>query len=347
MFAFGSSPLALMPPARIRAMIAEAALQAAEFRFFSAADSDRTAGEINADIWQGSGFERRRTGLPKLVYAIRYPVRAEEYELDSWLRERTTIVVNRGLDKIEQARLFERSSLAAHAIHSRLLSADGMRDELHDWLTVHGGGVVKAIDGNRGGRIYFAVPNGAAWRFTAPSKPPLEGTLRDVVDAILAAIGGRASYRRFMVQRFVESKDRDLAMTLRIDVHKKPDGDFGVTRTCAQLNVVGGLATNIFGGGALLALEPFLARHAPGRDKQIFSAATSLSCQVAEAIDGVPGNSIMELGVDLALDPADHLWIIETNNFPDAYLTEHERAQHLVTYLLSQERRVAAASENA
>jgi glutathione synthase/RimK-type ligase-like ATP-grasp enzyme len=332
--AFGRSPIQHMPFGRTRALLAEAALQGAELLFFSDRDCRMDPGCVDATLWNGSGWDTRATDLPRLVHAINRPGTIEQHSLDKWLRARTDYVAPRGLNKLDQVRLLEDSSLSAHAIPTTLLADRDITAALTDWLNAHpGGAVVKPIDGMRGGSIGFAVPNCDGWTFNTRSKPPLDGTFDEVVGALSRAIAGRARYRKFIAQRYIESKERGLPLAFRVDVSKNPDGAWSLTRAAARINVAGGFASNLHGGGAQMLLDRFLARRSPGRDKQIFSSAVDIACRVAELLEARPDVSLIELGVDLVIDATEHLWIVETNFRPDANWTEHDRAIRIIAYL--------------
>jgi glutathione synthase/RimK-type ligase-like ATP-grasp enzyme len=138
-----------------------------------------------------------------------------------------------------------------------------------------------------------------------------------------------------MVQRYVRSTHAGRALTLRVDVHKTPVGAWKPHRAAARVNVAGGYATNSAGGGAQIMIEKFLGRRSARSPDQIHQETVTIACQAAALIDREPTGSIIELGVDFALDPQDRLWIVETNVRPEANWAEQDRAIHIVAYLLS------------
>jgi hypothetical protein len=337
-FTFGGSPIDHMPPLRTRALLAEAALQGAELFFFSAGDCQPSAGRIAATYWNKSGWARQDVPLPGLVNILTDAIRPLHHQIDAWLQENATVVADRGPDKIEQVRMLEQSALAAHAIPSALIAPEGLEAQLAEFLSRNAGAVIKPVVGERGGNIYFILPDGDRFRLTTRRRPPVEGSLGQVAAALGTAIDRRLRYRHFMVQRYIDSRERDMPLALRVDVHKRPDESWALVRTAMRLNVAGGFATHIDGGATQGMLERFLARRVPGRDQQILNQAVTLAMEAAKLIDARPDASIMELGVDLVMDSADHLWIVETNVHPGAYWAEHERAIHTIAYLLSRSR---------
>ncbi len=333
-FAFGTSPIEHLPPLRLRALLGEAAFQGAECALFSTADCDTAGGTVLASLWSGAGWRTERIPLPAVVMIVTDPVRPEHHPVDAWLRSAARIIADHGPDKLEQIGLFEASPLAGHAIAAAPLTADTFDTLLPEWLSQYGGAVVKPVDGMRGGNIHFITRTGDRWQLQKREETR-EGSLEEIVAAMRAATARRMGYRRYMIQRYVESSHAGRALTLRIDVHKTPRGDWQMHRAAARLNIAGGLATNSAGGGAQVMIEKLLAQRTVRPGEAIEAEAIAIACQAAALIDAQPSASIIELGVDLALDAEDHLWIVEANARPEANWAEQDRAMHIVAYALS------------
>ncbi len=330
---FERSPIEQMPPQRARALLAEAALQGGDMIFFAAADCHLDSGTVLASVWTPSGWDRQRVPLPRVV-VVNDPTSPKDREVEAWLRARTHLIGGHGPDKLQQVSLLAQSPLAGYAIPTGVLTADNLETELTGWLSTHRGAVVKPIDGGRGSSIHFVLPLGDKWRLQRRGDSR-EGTLAEIVEALRASVAGRMRYRQFMIQRYIESSHAGAAAAVRIDVHKKPDGGWGVTRAAARLNIAGSRATNIAGGGAQMTIEKFLSCRTARPPDRIQEEAVAVACQIAGLIDRDPMASIVEVGVDLAIDAEDRLWFIEANVRPDAPWAEIDRARHIVAYALS------------
>ncbi len=333
-FTFGTSPIEHMKPPRTRALLAEAALQGADLLLFAAADCDTQAGTVLANVWNGSDFERREAPLPALVMILTNPITPRHHEVEAWLRAKTRVIADHGPDKLGQVRLLEQSPLAPYAIPTATLTPENLKTQLTDWLSIHRAAVVKAVDGERGSNIHFIFPVGDRWGLQKRGETR-EGTLEEVVEALGSAIAPRMRYRRFMIQRYIESSHAGRALGMRVDVHKKPDGGWGFTHSVARISMAGSFATHVASGGAQTTLEKFLPSRTVRHADQIKQEAIAVACRTAELIDSQPDASIIELGVDFALDPDDRLWIVEANVHPGAHWAEHDRAVHMIAYLLS------------
>lgn len=334
LFVFGTSPIEHMAPMRTRALLAEAALQKTGLLFFDAAGCDLERGTVQGTRWNGSGWEVVERPPPGLVMSLTNPVTARHREVDAWLRSETRVLDNRGPDKLEQVELLKRSSLARYAIPTERLDAETLAFDLSDWLTRHGAAVVKPVDGERGRNVYFVQPADELWTLEKHGEGQ-QGTLVEITKALTAAIAGRMRYRQFLIQRYISSTHNGHPLGLRFDVHKKPDGGWGFTRSAARLNLIGGLATNMADGAGQAVAETFLTRREHRGAEEIVAEATEVACQAADLIDRQPTSSIIELGVDFALDSADRLWVIELNVQPEANWAEQDRAMHIIAYARS------------
>ncbi len=333
MFAFGRSPVEHMPPMRIRALLAEAALQGAELVFSSVADCDPETGTVLAAAWTGSGWERRRVPLPRVV-VITDPASPRNRQVEAWLRAATRLVDSNGPDKAEQTKILEQSALARYAIPFTTITTGSLERDLAEWLSEHGAAVVKPVDGGRGNNVKFIKPAGRNWKLTE-RRGTREGALAEMIEALRAAIAGRMRYRQFIVQRYIKSTLAGHAFSLRIDVHKKPNGSWGATRAAIMLNALGGLATNMAGGGGQFVIEKLLPLRTARPPDAIFEEAVAAACEAAQLFDREPAVSVFEFGIDMALDPDDRLWMLEANAHPGANWAEQDRAMHVIAYALS------------
>lgn len=333
LFTYGEPPEKFMPPRRTRAMLAEAAFQGAELLLFSTADCDPDNGAIVARRWWNGGMETVRVPLPPLVAIVSNPIRDEHHRLGDWIRANAETIDDRGPDKLGQVAALKASALAAHAIPAERVDPMRVEAQVAEWIDRYGGVVVKPVDGMRGGSVHFLIPTaGDDWSLRSGGVTTT-GRRPDMIAALRARVAGRLRYRDFMIQRFIRSAFAGLALTVRVDVAKAPAGGWTMYRRVARLGVTGALSTNTATGSAQMFLERFLKF--AGRDPAIADAAQTLAVAAADLIDRQPGASIIEAGVDLALDPEDRLHVVEVNVHPESNWSEQDRAAHIIAYLVS------------
>ncbi len=332
-FAFGKPPVEHMPPMRTRALLAEAALQGADLLFFAKSDWDPESRTVRATRHSVTGEETVTTAMPPVVLvtdklAARYP------EVDDWLRAETRVIAARGPDKIEQYELLARTPLAPYVIPTTVLASDRLEADLAEWPSLYGGVVIKPANGMWGNNVQFVFATGGRWRFHKHDEV-IDGDRDSVIAAVRKSIAGRMRYRPFILQRYIASTHAGQAVSLRVDIHKKPDGSWGVHRFAARISVGKGFSASLSSGGGQMLIDKFLPRRTARPADEIYDEAVDVVCQAAELIDGDPAYSIFELGVDLALDEDDRLWIVEANLLPGARWGEQDRAMHTIAYALS------------
>jgi glutathione synthase/RimK-type ligase-like ATP-grasp enzyme len=333
-FAFGNSPLQYMVPLRTRALLAEAALQDLDLVFFSADDCKPEAGEIEGTRWSVSGWTKETVPVPKLVLVINEPFRERDRQVGAWLASATRALTARGPDKADLPTVLADTPVARYLIPQRLLPADDLTNALDAWLAEHGASVIKPADGMRGGGIRTIEPAGDRWR-TRYRAEAYEGPMADVVGRVAESIAGRMAYRRYIVQRLIDSTLADgRATAIRVDVHKTPQGGWLVTKHYARLSDPGHVVANLTQSGYQAETSKFLSRNYR-RPQEMFDESLALALATAEHMDRHPDAAIFELGVDILVDGNEKLWLVEANVRPQASSGNQERAIHHIAYLRS------------
>ncbi|CAH2602089.1 conserved protein of unknown function [Rhodovastum atsumiense] len=329
--AYGPPAQDLMPAGRLRALLAEAALQSAQLRFFAATDCDSPGRRINAAIWTAAGFIRATCPVPDVVVVLNRPRRPRDQGIAGWLARHCGIIDDRGPDKLELATLLSAGSLARHVIPFAPLPAADMRATLATWMARREPCVVKPANGQRGNSVFFPQPgSNGEWTLHKDNEAL---RLPAAVDLIRRRIAGRIARRPFLVQRYVTSRAADgRAADLRAHVQRGANGAWGLTRLYVRLGEAGFLVSNISRGGYQGQAEPFLRQRRVRPAAALLAEAETLALGVAEAIERHQGAPLSELGVDLAIDEADALWLIEANVHPQSSLHEHDRAVRTIAY---------------
>ncbi|MCQ4162085.1 YheC/YheD family protein [Roseomonas sp. GC11] len=347
--AFGFAPRGYMPPARVRAMLAEAALQGVQLAFLDSRDCEAgpAPGEgdgppdgppdgLFGEVWDGAGFTRRALGWPQVVFTLGLVLDAAAHALIARCRARGAVVlVEMGPDKLGfDALLAAAPDLAPHRIPTAALDPAGAARQLAAWAVAEGALVVKPADGRRGGGLFFLdrVAEGAGpWRLRRDAEEwhlPLEAAVAE----LLRRIRGRMAYRPYLVQRYVTALARDgRAADLRLHVQRGAEGAWGLTRAYVRLGECGLPLSNVSRGGYQGELPGFLA----GRSRPaaaLEAEATALALRAARHLTRHACPEASEWGIDLVLDRADHFWLLEANTHPGTALHEHERAVHSIAY---------------
>lgn len=334
-FAYSTSPLTILPATRVRALLAEAALQSAELLFFSAGDCNLADGSIEADCWSSGGFVRRVRGIPDVVMVVNRPHDLKQESITAWLSDRTVVVEDRGANKLQLPRLLEGTALARYIIPWQELPAETLKEHLHAWLSRHGSSVVKSADGRRGGGIHFLEKAEAGgWR-ARKDEVVFQGDLPAVVEYVSRRIEARLRYRPYLIQRYIASRSPDgRAADFRVHVQRDGSGAWGLTRAYVRLAEHGMPTSNVSRGGYQGQVRGFLAHRRRRAAEEIEAEMIRLALDVAMLLEERYSGTLSELGVDVAIDEDDALWLIETNTTPQSSLHELERAVRTIGYAL-------------
>lgn len=328
---FGKPAHMLTPAPRLRALLAEAALQRVDLLWLT---TPRDLHTIVAEVWSETGFICKHVALPEVVLVLDTPRRPADMAFAEMLGGRTVLIDDRGPDKLELAAALQRQdALARHVIPCAALTAATMRQTLLDWMARGEACVIKPANGERGSNIQFLLP-GPGDRWTVHKDDialPLDPAA--AVDLICRRIAGRIDRRAFLVQRYVTTRSSDgRAFDLRVHVQRGATGAWGVTRSYARLGEAGFMLSNISRGGFQAPLLPALAPRRTRTPDAIADELHYLALTVAHTIEAHTARPLAELGVDFAIDPQDALWLIEANVHPETSLHEHERAIHMIGY---------------
>lgn len=331
--AYGRSPLTIMPAGRTRALIAEAALQSARLLIFSSMDCDPARQSISAETWSPDGLTRQDFGPPDVVITVNLPTRPEESNPVAWLTERVPFIADPGPNKLDMAHGLMTSSVARYIIPFQELPADDTRASLIAWIAAHGPSVVKTAEGKRGSGLHFVdLADDGDW-IVRHDSTVFRGDLPMATDYVCRRIAGRGRYRRYLAQRYIRSCSPDgRAADLRVHVQRDGSGRWAVTRGYVRLGEHGLPMSNVSRGGYQGEIASFLqsrrGRPAPDLEAELYDLALA----VAASVEQTGGTPLSELGVDVALDPEDRLWLIEANTYPGTSLHEHQRAVRTIAY---------------
>lgn len=329
---FSEAERVRIAPLRLRAMLAEAALQGAEFCILPADGCEAGGCEVQAHVWRDGEWRRERRGLPDVLIVRATPVLKAAARTLEWLRSVRPVIAAAAPDKLGLHDRLMGSAVERYLIPQRALPDEGLAEAIADWLRERRSAVIKPAESSRGKRVHFILPQGDAWAYRRDLDTVVCG-LGEAVEAVVRQIAGRTSYRAYLVQDYVRSVTPDgRAFHIRVDVHKDGRGEWRLVNASGTVGEIGYSVSNQgFYGKIERAVKQRRARP-PG---DICEEAKAAALAVARALDGQPGVVISELGVDLALDDDDRIWLIEANALPLATLHELERARFAVEYSLA------------
>ena len=333
---FGRAPRLHLLPLRLRALAAEALMQGARLVLLNSDDCNPETGRLEGEIWEAGAWVSVSVPLPDVVLVVTNPLQERHRRVDRWIRGAVPVIRDTGPDKLVLPALLTATPLARYVIPQDTVDPEAPAERIEAWMAAHGDCVVKAVDGKRGHGIHrlHAGP-GAGWCLRKDGAVMVFPDRATAAAAVAARIAGRLRYRRYIVQRYIVSTSPDgRAADLRLHLQRDGHGAWGVTRRYVRLGEAGQAVSNVSRGGYQGPLDGFLATRRARPAAEITAEADAAALGIAAAIEAAQGHTLSELGVDLALDPDDRLWLIETNTRPQTSLHEHDRAVRTIAYAL-------------
>ncbi|PYI57089.1 YheC/YheD family protein [Paenibacillus flagellatus] len=123
---------------------------------------------------------------------------------------------------------------------------------------------------------------------------------------------------RYLIQQGIPSKLPDGRVhDFRLLIQKNGSGEWEVTGCAGRVGPKMSITSNLHGGGQAVPMTELLRRRFASEEKieEIRKAVYSLGYAVATEVEGRFGR-LCELGIDIAIDPDGHPWLLELNPKP-------------------------------
>jgi glutathione synthase/RimK-type ligase-like ATP-grasp enzyme len=123
--------------------------------------------------------------------------------------------------------------------------------------------------------------------------------------------------RSYLVQKYLSLQTVDgRAYDIRVLMQKGSDGYWGQTGMAARIGQPTSVTSNLHGGGKGAHVYPMLANQfGPKQAEAIIATITQLSSLIPPLLEQHFGR-LVELGLDIGIDQAGTVWIIEVNSKP-------------------------------
>jgi glutathione synthase/RimK-type ligase-like ATP-grasp enzyme len=123
--------------------------------------------------------------------------------------------------------------------------------------------------------------------------------------------------RKFLLQPYLSLHTPDgVPFDVRVLVQKNGQGKWETTGKAVRIGNKNSITSNLHGGGQAVPLSVFLARYfKPERKAKIEQQIDLLAAELPPHLEECHGR-LVELGIDIGIDTAGHVWIIEVNSRP-------------------------------
>jgi glutathione synthase/RimK-type ligase-like ATP-grasp enzyme len=136
---------------------------------------------------------------------------------------------------------------------------------------------------------------------------------------IIEALNGLQKSKGYIVQKWIDIRDQDgCVFDIRILMQKNALAQWNLTGMGVRQGAKEKITSNLKGGGHAFEVYPFLEEQF-GKDQAeaLTVELENIAHHVPSCLEHASQKSLIELGLDLAIDRNGHIWIIEVNNKPD------------------------------
>jgi hypothetical protein len=345
LLSYRKNPIDCQPSMRLRALLAEAALQGASFVMLNSSNYDLQQQVIQASIWtEQSVWRTKIIELPDAIIIEGAPLNKDHELLENWVRTSRPVIADyQGGEKSDIPKLLVGTPCEKYIIPWSLIPRADTTTFLRNYFIQESGAVVKRTSSNSGIGIFFIKPDQRGWIVSYNGKKH-RGTVEEVAEYVSKRIAGRLSYRDYIAQRYIKCNTSDgRPFDVRIHVQRCADKNLDITRGYVRLAEVNSPLPNTSCGGYQGSLTSFLAQRDPHKAEQIESELRQAAINIAYIQDASHALPLSELGLDFLIDEDDVIWLVETNVLPGSSLHEQERAINTIGYAIS----LAANQEQA
>jgi glutathione synthase/RimK-type ligase-like ATP-grasp enzyme len=123
--------------------------------------------------------------------------------------------------------------------------------------------------------------------------------------------------RNYIYQPYLElSTPTDIPFDLRVLVQKNGKGAWEETGRAIRIGRIGGLTSNLHGGGSATDADKFLRQaYSKEQVEEINKQIMTINSELPEVLEEKYG-PLIELGIDVGIDRQGRVWIIEANSKP-------------------------------
>lgn len=327
-------PQKQFPPLRLRALLAESALQQTELVLLDVEHCNIEQNRIRTSIWRENYWQQKQCILPDLVIIIGSPDTPEKEQVHNWVLSQRPVICDRSLGKLQTSSLLEATEAQVFLIPWDRIPNSDTRQFLHNFIALHGGIVVKLDDANQGIGLSFLYPseNKQEW-VLKNDRSHFRGSLEESISRLLKRIEGRIHYRDYIVQQYIHSSTSDgRAFDVRVHVQRQSAGQWGITRGYIRLAEENSPLPNTSKGGYQGDLQSFLLRRDKFNARAIEQELYDAAIKITDIFDKSRELPLSEAGVDFVLDKENKIYLVEINAFPQSTKHELERAVHTIAY---------------
>ncbi|MFC5711350.1 YheC/YheD family protein [Thalassorhabdus alkalitolerans] len=324
-----NNPLIVMPEARVAALNKEAQLQGSKLIFFSSEDVDFLNEKVEASVYGKPLYQKKVVEFPDVIHNINPTNSLNRSNIEKKLRKIIPFTTFGIGDKLNLPAKFIESKLFAELlVPFKVITNVAITIE---FIEKNKKAVIKPLLGRQGQKIYFIEKKAENKYLVRDHKKKVilqAFQLKDFIHYLLSEKG------KYMVQRYINSRTKDKSpFDIRAHMQKNGDGEWTLTKIYPRIGSKKSILSNISRGGRTGLLNEFLKKEfGELKSGNLESNLVNLAFDLAWWTDKCYGSAIDELGLDLAIDENNKIWLHEINGGPQSTFHEEERALNTIAY---------------
>lgn len=189
---------------------------------------------------------------------------------------------------------------------------------LQQTLTKHGAAVIKPVAGTHGIGVVRIKETRDGYEVSGRNRKnqPFRRIIKET-DGLKTFVTSFTGRRPFLLQPYLElHTPTNIPYDVRVLVQKNGRGSWETTGKAVRLGDERSITSNLHGGGTAVPLNKFLSTHfQPELQASIEQKINQIATELPAFLENVHGR-LVELGIDVGIDTAGNVWIIEVNSRP-------------------------------
>ena len=305
---------------------AVAKMEGIHFFYFSFKNVDFDNMKIDGWMYEEGKWIQKQVDFPAVVINSCNPKTENQSKIVKKLKKYTIFtsfpVGNKMkvYKKVKKAKVF-----ASYLIPSTTLL---MSEEIISFLGNQHRAVIKPLSGNHGKKVFFIEKTEEQYKVTEGFNTMYmnEKELNRYFQPILSA-------QKFLLQPFIECKTKNgLTYDFRLHVQKNGAGQWEITLIYPRISGNAKMISNISNGGYRGELASFLKAEFDEDSKKVKESLEAFALSFPAHFDTLYEHSFDELGLDVAIDANQRLWLFEVNWRPGSKNREFDVAKRLIPY---------------
>ncbi|NLJ77714.1 MAG: hypothetical protein GX325_10770 [Peptococcaceae bacterium] len=329
------NPLKVMPKERSYALAAEAKMQGSEIVFFDKSGVNYKLRHVTGMVRESGDWLERTFPLPDVL-----------------IDENLTLLRELNKDIPEVQFLASEVPLLRYGLPNKLKMYDKLIEAgkysknippyaivegpqiVFDYIGKYGDIVLKPVGGSQGKGIAFVRPRKSYYHISQHTNKH-KFNKKEFSRFVNLIIRDKDAKDAIIVQPYLKCRTKfGQPFDFRIHIQRNGEGKWSLTKIYPRIGDKRSILSNISQGGTTTDIWYFLLLEYGKRAQRIYDTLCNLALEITEHVNGFYPYPLDEVGVDLAIDQNERIWLYEVNAGPQTKHHEWDRARNTIAYAL-------------